>query len=200
MPADHPAQHVAPVHSRLAGLGLLKLKLAPKAGSSADVAGAKTVAEMETELYERLVARDKAKKVVAGQKRRRLTSKTKESDALATKDSDGLDTAVVKKPAAADASVAPATVAAKRVKPSPPVAKSAPPAAADVPSPDAKYVVVWKPGSKNRRTFQCNHYKKAKKHARDLKLPDADVSSRGTAAYAEAGAMWDDEIAAEDID
>ena len=42
----------------------------------------------------------------------------------------------------------------------------------------------------NKRSFQCAHYKKGKKHARDKGYSTADVSECASSAYGEAGELW----------
>ena len=42
----------------------------------------------------------------------------------------------------------------------------------------------------NKRSFQCAHYKKGKKHAADNGYSTADCSECASSAYGEASGLW----------
>ena len=65
--------------SRLVGLSLGKLAPTPKVSSEGDTGRTKTTEEIETEVFERLIARDKLKTTIVA-KKRRLTNKSKPDD------------------------------------------------------------------------------------------------------------------------
>ena len=219
--ALHPAQDVKPMASRLAGLSLGKLAPTPKVSIDGGTDRKKTTEEIENEVYERLLSRDKSKKDVAA-KRRRLLKKTSvepvvaEALAAAVPAADAPAAAPVKKRTTADDTTEPVAAAIPAVKPlaGAPVMKRpsgivdahvAPVPALAVhgggdkrpradlqETPGAKYVVEWVPGLKTKRSYMCGQRGRAVRKATKIDgLSGEAVVAVAKVAYQEASQMWD---------